>query len=65
PHDRCAHAGHLGKTGLWSRSRGWRSGEGGQRAFTKFMGVRTVDGAGRWAHEEQPEIASRLLTSFL
>jgi pimeloyl-ACP methyl ester carboxylesterase len=24
-----------------------------------------VDGAGHWAHEEQPEIMSRLLTTFL
>jgi len=24
-----------------------------------------VDGAGHWAHEEQPELVSQLLTSFL
>ena len=37
----------------------------GQTGYTKFMGVRMVDGAGHWPMEEQPEIVSRDLISFL
>jgi pimeloyl-ACP methyl ester carboxylesterase len=50
----------------WGANRGVGGPEkAGQRGFTKFMGVHMVDGAGHWAHEEQPEIMSRLLTTFL
>jgi pimeloyl-ACP methyl ester carboxylesterase len=50
----------------WGANRGVGGPEkAGQRGFTKFMGVHMVDGAGHWAHEEQPEIMSQLLTSFL
>ena len=37
----------------------------GQRGFTKFKGVHMVDGAGHWVHEEQPEIVTHQLLSFL
>jgi len=50
----------------WGANRGVGGPEkAGQRGFTKFTGVHIVDGAGHWAHEEQPEIVSRLLTDFL
>jgi len=32
------------------------------RYYTKFKGVHMVDRAGHWAHEEQPEQVSELLT---
>ena len=37
----------------------------GKTGFTKFRGVRLVDGAGHWPHEEQPDIVSQHLVSFL
>jgi pimeloyl-ACP methyl ester carboxylesterase len=37
----------------------------GKRGFTQFHGVHMVDGAGHWAHEEQPEKVSELLLAFL
>jgi pimeloyl-ACP methyl ester carboxylesterase len=37
----------------------------GKTGYTQFKGVHMVDGAGHWAHEEQPEQVSELLTSFL
>jgi pimeloyl-ACP methyl ester carboxylesterase len=37
----------------------------GKTGYTQFKGVHTVEGAGHWAHEEQPEEVSRLLTAFL
>ena len=37
----------------------------GKRGFTQFQGVHMVDGAGHWAHEEQPEKVSELLLAFL
>jgi pimeloyl-ACP methyl ester carboxylesterase len=33
--------------------------------YTQFKGVHMVEGAGHWAHEEQPEQVSQLLTGFL
>jgi len=39
--------------------------EAGRNGFTKFIGVRLVDRAGHWPHEEQPEIVSEHLVSFL
>ena len=50
----------------WGANRGVGGPEkAGQRGFTKFKGVHMVDGGGHWVHEEQPEIVSQLLTSFL
>jgi pimeloyl-ACP methyl ester carboxylesterase len=37
----------------------------GKTGFTQFKGVHMVEGAGHWAHEEQPEQVSSLLTEFL
>jgi pimeloyl-ACP methyl ester carboxylesterase len=37
----------------------------GRAGFTKFKGVKMVDRAGHWPHEEQPEIVSEHLVSFL
>src|SRR6516225_8049694 len=37
----------------------------GKTGYTQFKGVNMVDGAGHWAHEEQPEQVSELLTGFL
>src|ERR1700746_999637 len=37
----------------------------GKRGYTQFKGVHMVDRAGHWAHEEQPEQVSELLTRFL
>jgi pimeloyl-ACP methyl ester carboxylesterase len=37
----------------------------GKTGYTQFKGVHMVAGAGHWAHEEQPEQVSRLLTGFL
>jgi pimeloyl-ACP methyl ester carboxylesterase len=37
----------------------------GKTGFTNFKGVRMVDGAGHWPHEEQPEIVSQHLVNFL
>jgi pimeloyl-ACP methyl ester carboxylesterase len=37
----------------------------GKTGFTNFKGVRMVDGAGHWPHEEQPEIVSQHLVDFL
>ena len=37
----------------------------GKRGFTQFHGVHMVDGAGHWAHEEQPGHVSELLLAFL
>ena len=37
----------------------------GQTGFTNFKGVRLVDGAGHWPHEEQPEIVGQHMVSFL
>jgi pimeloyl-ACP methyl ester carboxylesterase len=37
----------------------------GKTGYTQFKGVRMVAGAGHWAHEEQPEQVSQLLTGFL
>jgi pimeloyl-ACP methyl ester carboxylesterase len=37
----------------------------GKTGYTKFKGVHMVAGAGHWAHEEQPEQVSQLLTAFL
>jgi pimeloyl-ACP methyl ester carboxylesterase len=37
----------------------------GKTGFTNFKGVRMVDGAGHWPHEEQPEIVSQHLVGFL
>jgi pimeloyl-ACP methyl ester carboxylesterase len=37
----------------------------GRTGYTRFRGVRLVDRAGHWPHEEQPEIVSRHLVSFL
>jgi len=37
----------------------------GKAGYTQFKGVHMVDGAGHWAHEEQPEQVSELLTRFL
>ena len=37
----------------------------GKTGYTKFKGVHMVDRAGHWAHEEQPEKVSELLTAFL
>ena len=50
----------------WGANRGVGGPEqAGQRGFTKFTGVHMVNGAGHWAHEEQPEIVSQFLVSFL
>jgi pimeloyl-ACP methyl ester carboxylesterase len=50
----------------WGANRGVSGPEkAGQRGFTKLKGVHMVDGGGHWVHEEQPEIVSQLLTSFL
>jgi pimeloyl-ACP methyl ester carboxylesterase len=43
-----------------NRGVGGKAGDG----FTKFKGIHIVDG-GHWVHEEQPEIVSQLLISFL
>jgi pimeloyl-ACP methyl ester carboxylesterase len=37
----------------------------GKTGYTQFKGVHMVDGAGHWAHEEQPEQVSQLLIRFL
>jgi pimeloyl-ACP methyl ester carboxylesterase len=37
----------------------------GKTGYTQFKGVHMVDGAGHWAHEEQPEQVSELLIRFL
>jgi pimeloyl-ACP methyl ester carboxylesterase len=37
----------------------------GRTGFTKFQGVRLVDRAGHWPHEEQPAIVGEYLVSFL
>jgi pimeloyl-ACP methyl ester carboxylesterase len=37
----------------------------GKTGYTQFKGVHMVAGAGHWAHEEQPEQVSQLLTGFL
>jgi pimeloyl-ACP methyl ester carboxylesterase len=37
----------------------------GKTGYTQFKGVHMVDRAGHWAHEEQPEQVSELLTRFL
>jgi pimeloyl-ACP methyl ester carboxylesterase len=37
----------------------------GKTGYTQFKGVHMVAGAGHWAHEEQPEPVSQLLTGFL
>jgi pimeloyl-ACP methyl ester carboxylesterase len=37
----------------------------GRTGFTKFRGVKMVDRAGHWPHEEQPEIVGEHLVSFL
>jgi pimeloyl-ACP methyl ester carboxylesterase len=37
----------------------------GKTGYSQFKGVHMVEGAGHWAHEEQPEEVSRLLTAFL
>jgi pimeloyl-ACP methyl ester carboxylesterase len=37
----------------------------GKTGYTQFKGVHMVEGAGHWAHEEQPEQVSRLLIGFL
>ena len=37
----------------------------GKTGFTHFKGVHMVERAGHWAHEEQPEKVSELLTAFL
>jgi pimeloyl-ACP methyl ester carboxylesterase len=37
----------------------------GKTGFTQFKGVHMIDGAGHWAHEEQPEQVSELLIRFL
>ena len=37
----------------------------GKTGFTQFKGVHMVERAGHWAHEEQPEKVSELLTAFL
>ena len=37
----------------------------GKTGFTQFKGVHMVERAGHWAHEEQPEQVSELLTAFL
>jgi pimeloyl-ACP methyl ester carboxylesterase len=37
----------------------------GKTGYTQFKGVHMVEGAGHWAHEEQPEHVSQLLTGFL
>jgi pimeloyl-ACP methyl ester carboxylesterase len=46
----------------WGGNRGV-GGKAGQ-GFTKFRGVHVVEG-GHWVQEEQPEVVSQLLTSFL
>ena len=37
----------------------------GKTGFPQFKGVHMVERAGHWAHEEQPEKVSELLTAFL
>jgi pimeloyl-ACP methyl ester carboxylesterase len=37
----------------------------GKTGYTQFKGVHMVEGAGHWAHEEQPERVSELLIGFL
>jgi pimeloyl-ACP methyl ester carboxylesterase len=37
----------------------------GRTGFTQFRGVRLVEDAGHWPHEERPEIVSQHLVSFL
>jgi hypothetical protein len=37
----------------------------GKTGFTQFKGVHMVERADHWAHEEQPEKVSELLTAFL
>jgi len=37
----------------------------GKTGYTQFKGVHMIDGAGHWAHEEQPEQVSQFLTGFL
>jgi pimeloyl-ACP methyl ester carboxylesterase len=37
----------------------------GKTGYTQFKGVHMVDRAGHWAHEEQPQQVSELLTRFL
>jgi pimeloyl-ACP methyl ester carboxylesterase len=37
----------------------------GKTGFTQFKGVHMVERAGHWAHEEQPEMVSELLTALL
>ena len=37
----------------------------GKTGYTQFKGGHMVDGAGHWAHEEQPEQVSELLIRFL
>ena len=37
----------------------------GKTGYTQFKGVHMVAGAGHWAHEEQPEQVSQLLSAFL
>ena len=47
-----------------NRIRGGPMGAG-QTGFTNFKGVRLVDGAGHWPHEEQPEIVGQHMVGFL
>jgi len=50
----------------WGANRGAGGAKGaGRTGFTNFKGVRLVDGAGHWPHEEQPEIVAQHLVSFL
>ena len=50
----------------WGANRGVGGPEkAGERGFTKFKGVHMVDGGGHWVHEEQPEIVTQQLLSFL
>ena len=64
-HDRRPRTGHRGKRRLGRQSDGGRPHEHWQDGLHAIQGVHMVDGAGHWAHEEQPEQAGELLTGFL
>lgn len=64
-HDRRPGTGHRGARRLGANRTVGGPVNIGKTGYTQFKGVRTVDGAGHWAHEEKPEQASELLTVFL
>ena len=65
PHDRCPAQVIAGRED-WGANRTVGGPMNiGKTGYTQFKGVHMVEGAGHWAHEEQPEKVSQLLTAFL